>query len=102
METGADEVCEFGEITIESCKGTGLDGKIAPSASPGYDCALGFHYTCSPMADCIRPVRTRVFKIRTIHNWNADSAIFIQSLFLDKYMIDKRLLCKKEYEKCLN
>jgi len=54
------------------------------------------------MADCIRPVRMRVFKIRTIHNWNADSAIFIQSLFLDKYMIDKRLLCKKEYEKCLN
>ena len=45
VETGADEVCEFGETTIESCKwiGTGC-----------------------------------------------------------KYTIDKRLLCKKEYEKCLN
>ena len=33
METGADEVCEFGEITIESCKGRDWM-EIAASASP--------------------------------------------------------------------
>lgn len=100
METGADEVCEFGEITIESCKGRDWM-EIAPSASPVMTVRLLSLYVFAH-GGLHRPVRTRVFKICTIHNWNADSAIFIQSFFWDKYMIDKRLLCKKEYEKCLN
>ena len=49
---------------------------------PAYVCSLTFTTRVRLDRTCVRSIRTRVFKMRTIHNWNADSASFLQSLFV--------------------
>ena len=53
-----------GEVFAHSCEndGTSPRGSNRPFDIPLFAC---FHYRCSPMTDCVRPVRTPVFKMRT-------------------------------------
>ena len=61
--------------------GTGLEKTCAVCVS-SYDCSLAFATRVRLCRTCVRLIRTRVLKMRTIHNWNADSASFLQSLFV--------------------
>ena len=57
------ELCQ-GRLFAHSCEndGTSPRGSNRPFDIPLFAC---FHYRCSPMTDCVRPVRTPVFKMRT-------------------------------------